>query len=175
MNAFRDWYGRHFLGMELSIATALSFAFCLWCEGFGGGTQLEAVLGTNRGAIYGTLASMLGTLLGFAITAISILLTMWPADTLQVLRDSGQGKTMWRTFTSCTRWLSAATALAVCALLFDTAGAPKYWLVYLGLWPMIVSVLRLVRTLWILEQVIDVIAAPPQRRGPELLDEHDIA
>jgi hypothetical protein len=53
-------------------ALAAGGSFVVWERAFGGHTMVDGVLQGNRGSVYGALASILGALLGFVITVLSI-------------------------------------------------------------------------------------------------------
>ena len=154
MSFMPDWYERRFMLLELFWPAALSAALYVWMRNFGGGTTLDTWLQGNRGEIYGTLASILGTLLGFVITVVSLLLAVWSHDALKFLRDAGQSENIWMVMKSCMRWLGAGTLLALAALVFDRDGAVKPLLFCVTTGAVLVAVLRVTRTVWIFEAVI---------------------
>jgi len=66
---------RHFLLVEALLAAAsVAVEFAVWLLQYGGSVVVECPLRENRATLYGTTASIFGSLLGFAITATSIVL-----------------------------------------------------------------------------------------------------
>src|SRR5688500_3574838 len=66
------WWRRQFLWVELGVAVVLTAALVVWSEKYGGKQFIETLLKTQRGTVYGVLASVFGSLLGFVITTVSI-------------------------------------------------------------------------------------------------------
>jgi hypothetical protein len=68
MNIFRrcrSWWAKSFLVLEFWSAVFVTSGFVLWVEICNGAIYLDGILHSNRGAIYGALASIFGSLLGF--------------------------------------------------------------------------------------------------------------
>lgn len=105
MPLYPKWWRQHFLAVELGIAlVATGLLLCWWRYGNGVSILKEVVHG-NRGQIYGTFASIFGSLLGFAITALSVVLGFSSSDRLAVLKKSAYYKQLWEVFTSGIRVL----------------------------------------------------------------------
>ena len=73
---------------EVLLALVVTAAFVFWYYFGDGVVVVNRVLAQNRGQVYGTLASILASLLGFVIAAVTILLTLWPMKALKLLKDS---------------------------------------------------------------------------------------
>lgn len=114
-----DFYGRHFYVLEWFFVLLVGLGFSIWVYAGGGEDSVCDLLHGNRGAIYGAVASIAGAMLGFAITALSI---VWPAmarPEFKLVRESEHYGTLWRIFWSAIRWLGAATLTSLIALVFD--------------------------------------------------------
>lgn len=125
--------------------------------------EVSALLLGNRAAFYGTLASIAGSLLGFVITAVSILLAFDSAPSLKLLRDSEHYGMLWSTYKSGIRAMAVATVVSVAALVLDRDDSPSRASLYLVVAAVSFAVVRLARCLWILEKVIDIVT----RRRPK--------
>jgi hypothetical protein len=121
--------------------------------------SVNDILSGQRPAIYGTVASLDGALLGFIIATATIVLSFAPSDRFAVLRNSVHYKTLWQTFTSTIRFLGLATLLALAALLGDRDTNPSRLLMLLCAGSTLVAVLRVARSVWILEKTINVVTA----------------
>lgn len=110
------WWERHFLLNEGLLSGAVACGSIVWMERFGGWQPVNSLLLGNRGAIYGALASIFGSLLGFIITAVSIALGFSASEKLTIVRDSRYYPHLWGVFMSATRWLALATVASVVAL-----------------------------------------------------------
>lgn len=120
----------------------------------GGASDIDMFLNENRGAIYGTLASILGALLGFVVTTLAILLTFADSPRLSVLRQSRHYETLWKVFVSNIRTLGLATTAVLAALLVDRDSSPQHVLQVAVVWTLSLAILRVARAAWILEQFV---------------------
>jgi hypothetical protein len=142
------FYLRHFLLADALASALVTGGIAVWALRFGGARAVDGALSGDRAALYGTLASVFGALLGFIIaTAVG------PDDRLVRVRASNQYATVWSTLTSAMRWLAASTAIAVVLLIADRDAAPVRWLELLGVWIWLVTVTRLTWSLWILDSI----------------------
>ena len=156
------FWRKHFLGAELMLAIALTVAFGVWVRYAHGTRQVNKLIGGQRSAVYGTLATLDGALLGFVIATTAIVLAFAPTDQFQILRDSAHYQTLWRTFTSTIRALAVATAVAIIALLVDRDGRTNTLVMVFCAGTTLLSALRLWRSVWALEGTIKVVT----RRDP---------
>ena len=153
----RSYWRQHFLGCELVLGLSATMAFAVWVEWANGMSSVSKVLAGQRSAVYGTVASLDGALLGFIIATATIVLSFAPSDRFALLRDSPHYKTLWRTLTSTIRFLGLATLLALAALLGDRDTGPNRLFMTLCAGSTLLAVLRLARSAWILEQTIKVV------------------
>ena len=161
MSLISTWWEARFLRLELLLAYFITLLFLVWSELFGGKPVLAALLEQNRGPIYGTLASILGALLGFVITAVSIVLGYATSDRLAVVAQSRHYSTLWATFASAIRWLGFATATALIGLALDRDGTPRPFISYIMFFAFLIASLRIGRCAWILEHVVRLVTKPP--------------
>jgi hypothetical protein len=151
---------RHFLRLEGAVAIVVTILFAGWYWWFHGAASTNCVLSGNRATFYGTAASISGSLLGFVITATSIVLGFSVSDRLAVVRESAEYPMLWKIFGATIRALSLSTIVALLCLLFDRDSAPVAWLVILLVFSTLLSVLRLGRTIWALEHIISLLTQP---------------
>jgi hypothetical protein len=155
---------RHFLAAEGVLAILLSICFAVWFWRFDGMGSASTVLKDNRATLYGTIASIFGSLLGFVITATSIVLGFSASDRLAVVRESAYYPMLWKTFSATIRALAFATVVALLCLLVDRDSAPVPWLVVLLVLVTLLAVLRVARAIWVLEQIIMLVTKTPNKR-----------
>lgn len=110
--------------------------------------------------MYGTRASIFGSLLGFTITAASIVLGFSSSPRLRIIRESRHYTTLWKVFGATIRALGLATVLSLVALIFDRDDAPAHTVFYLALFGFFLSCLRIARAVWVLENIISLMATP---------------
>lgn len=145
---------RHFLFFEAITSFIISAIFTIWYYYYDGIKCISTILDLNRPAVYGTLASIFGSLLGFVITATSIVLGFSTSDKLNIVRKSSQYPKLWKIFSSTIRNLAIATLFSVICLLIDKDKSPIAFIVPLLFMVTILSLVRIIRTIWALEQII---------------------
>lgn len=165
MKLLPKWWKRHFLNAELGLAILCGASFVAWASLCGGGAILEYTLKENRGAVYGALASIFGSLLGFAITAVSIMVSFSTDNRLTVVRESKHYPTLWKVFTATIRTLGFATVVALFGLILDRDNHPMNAVLYLTVFASVLAALRLARCAWVLENVITLVAGQPKARA----------
>lgn len=148
------FWQRHFLVMDASLPVAIASALAIWHGQFEGSQHLEELLEGNRANVYRTVATISGTLLGFSLASASFALNAVSSPRLKVLRNSQHLPTLWKTFFQTTWFLGAACVMAVVCIIWDRETAPNTWLpipltLFAGL-----SVVRIMRTIHLLERII---------------------
>src|SRR5205807_9003 len=133
--------------------------FAGWTLGFNGQAVIGPFLRANHGAIYGSLASIFGSLLGFSITALSIIVGLSGIPQLAVVRESPHFSILFRVFFSTIRWLGLATVAALAGVLVngdcDRTGG---WILQLNVFTTAISILRIFRSVWVLEYIVSIVA-----------------
>lgn len=147
---------KNFLFWEGTSALVLSIGFIWWAHGCGR-AFVESLLTGNRGAVYGALATIFGSLLGFTITAVSILVSFAPTDAFHLLSKSAHYPTLWKTYKAGIRCLAASTVATIVALVIDRDTHPVRLAQYAVVVSLTFALVRLARCLWILEKVIDIV------------------
>ena len=163
MRLLRYWR-RHFLGAEFAVAVAIALTFSIWAARFDGGEMIASTLNGNRGSIYGTAASILGSLLGFTITTLALVLALSSHGRLVLLRESPHYPVIWRVFTSTIHSLGVSTIIVLGALLADRDANSIPILQYAAFGSLVLVVLRLGRSVWILEEVVKLLTQSSKSR-----------
>lgn len=164
MRLFPAWWRSQFLWAEFGLSALVGLAFFGWAICYEGVDTLHTVLNGNRGAIYGALASVFGSLLGFAITAVSIVIGFASHERLALIRQSPHYPTVWKVFFAAIRALGFATLVAMTGLILDRDNAPRYPLLYVMFFATTLATLRVARCAWVLENVIELVAPPERER-----------
>ena len=167
MNPARSFWEKHFLGMEALVAVVLAVAFGAWFAFCGGTSFIDEFIHENRTDIYTTTAGIAGTLLGFSITAVSLILTFISSERLTILRESPAYPVLWKTFFQTIGVLGLLTITSLACLTVDKDGAPAVWFAIplsFYFFSMILSVLRFYRVVWILKRIIDILTKPKPKR-----------
>jgi hypothetical protein len=153
------FWSRHFLWCELVAVGIVTAAFVVWSLRYGGEQHVLQFMEDRRGAIYGVLAGIFGSLLGFAIAAEAIVLSLSGSDKLSIVRNSKHYPTLWRVFRWTIRTLAVATVAAVLALVLDRDKAPWMLWLYVCAGFALLAAAQLARTIWVLEQVVSTVSA----------------
>lgn len=157
MISIRSWWRKNFLGAEGMLALVATGAFTVWVERYDGFVVLEKLLENNRAAIYGALASIFGSLLGFVIATVSIVVAFHGLPHLRLVRQSATYPVLWRVFTSAVRWLGAATVAALLALVLDHGDFIGRLSLYTCIGTTLVATLRVGRCVWVMEKLIGIV------------------
>ena len=144
------------------IIIILTLLLAVWMFSYDGVSHVREFMRGNRTNIYGTTAGITGALLGFSLTGMSIVLSFTSSPRLTLLRDSQHYPTLWRTFAQATRYLGGLTVTALVCLAWDRESAQLPWFVipfslFVGL-----SMVRLLRVIWIIERIVGIISKSQQ-------------
>ena len=151
---------RHFLGLELGLAVLATAVFFIWACYFGGASSVEGLLYSNRTSLYRTMATAAISLLGFSLAVISIVVGFSSYERLAVIRTSKHYATLWKVFFHTVDSLALLSVTALVCLVFDKDKAPVLWLQTLFLLFVLLSVLRVARSIWVLKQIVWLVARP---------------
>jgi hypothetical protein len=165
MKKLRTLWGQHFLLLELIVSVFAGALFVWWFIRHGGQDLVDSTLDGNRAAVYGALAGIFGSLLGFVITAASIVLGLSGSERLAIIRESDHYETLWKVFMSATRALAIATVASLTALVIDRDKRPCRVVLFVEVLFVILAVFRLARCVWALENVINLVAKPKKKSG----------
>ncbi len=115
----------------------------------------------SRTSLYITLAAVAGALLGFFITAISILLSLLatPSPRLKLLFGDGRADFMVPTFFAAIRAAGLLTILSVILLLVDNRPQISSWWCAILLLVSVVICARTLRLIWLLRKLTKVASA----------------
>jgi len=145
----RDFWRLHFLILEplLSLTITGLFAFYIMR---GSGDSIIARF-HNRASVYGAMATIFGSLLGFVITAFSILVTLNESVRLTIVRGSKHYPTLWRVFTNAMNLLTLATIACLSALSIDDEQCPNRISVCLAFGACAIALAGTGRCFWVFE------------------------
>ncbi len=160
MSRLPAFWQKHFLELEAAIIVVATVILVSWYSAFDGAFHMNEFILGNRANIYRTTASIAGTLLGFSIAVASLILNFASSPRLALLRESQHYPSLWETFFQATKFLGALTVMALVCLIWDKDSSPCTWLVIPFCFFAGLSAVRLVRVIWILEQIIGIVSTP---------------
>ena len=115
----------------------------------------------SRQALYTALASTGGSLLGFILTSVSVVMIFGQMPRFNLLRDKGRYNEAFGVYFQAIQWLAIATIWSILALLIDTDTAPKPVVTYVMLGLFILSSFRVYRCVWLLKVLVALAAQRP--------------
>jgi hypothetical protein len=153
----KDFWEAHFLTLEFLLAGIFALLIILWSEIIDRGYFLNSIL-TSRTDLYGTLSTIQGSLLGFSITAVSIIIGYASNPKLEIVKKSKHYPDLWNVFKSAMIILTISTVLSLVGLIFDRENRTFNVLLYLNLFTTILSFFRMGRCIWVLVNIIKIVS-----------------
>ena len=160
MTEFFKWWQRNFLTVELAVVFVVTAAIIAWAECIHGVLIIEYYLGDSRTEVYGTFASIFAALLGFSMTAVSIVIGFTQTNRFRILRESQQFPTLGKVFIAAIRALGFATVVSLLGLVADREMASFYQIGYVVFFSFLLVCVRIARVAWVLENVVRLMARP---------------
>lgn len=159
MTEMRKAWQEHFLIADGGAALVVAAAFLVWAEFYGGRGIMFTLLKNNFGGLYSTMAVIFGSLLGFMITAASIVITSGQSERFKILKMTSSLGSLMSAFTSSIRVLAIATAAAILGIVWGESSGwemPAIFYVNAALLSLVIA--RLWRAICFFEAVIQIAA-----------------
>ena len=112
---------------------------------------------SSRDSIYESLATIHGTLLGFIITTVSIIIGYSTNEKLEIIVENDNYRDLWTTFTDTIKFLAVATLIAIISLIVDNSGIINWILFSLSIYSTLIVVVRIYRCIQIFEKIIRIL------------------
>ena len=155
----RRFHNRHFLTVDLGAAAGATLALRLAASHAPAIRWFwSAMSSPSSSSLYGTLAGVTGTLLGFVITGLSVILALGQQPQFQILRESGQIRTVWRIYMETIAWLAGATVWSLTGmLLLEGGGASGQTASLVETALIAITGMRLYRCVWVLKEMLEIV------------------
>lgn len=153
-------YRRHFLWWEFAFSLILITGLISYFKLSSLEYIIYDMLNGARAPFYSAVAAVAGTLLGFSLTGVSILLTLTGVEEAALLRRSEHYPKIYSVYTSSIAFLAISTLAGIAGIVFDKDAFPNLGVFYFVLWSFIISSLRVWRCLWVLENIIAIVTKP---------------
>lgn len=108
-----------------TVLIGASLIVTVWVLWLGGATYVNMVLAGNRASVYGALAGVSATLLGFALTAMSVIIVCASIPQLAVVTEQDGFPDVIAVFFYAIRALGVTTVATLLALFFDRDRTPS--------------------------------------------------
>lgn len=114
-----------------------------------------AILGVEqRDTLYSALATVFGSLFGFVIAAVAIVLTVVNSKTFKKFRTLPAYDKMWKIFTRCIWLLGLSTLVCLVSLVVDTKNSEHLWLFVLAVGSSVWAAMSLISVVQLIEQIV---------------------
>ena len=155
----------HYLGLEASSVLVLTIVFAVWIifsdVALG---HIDGLLNGNRQNLYGRIATISGTLMGFGFAVGSfVILATTSSEKFSLLRGSPYYDQLWKTYIQTVTVFILLTITSLVCLVLDTDTSPCPWVLVPFVFISLLSTVRLFRCLWLLQLVIKVVSRPESK------------
>jgi hypothetical protein len=151
---FAKYWAANFIKMDMYLSIVISVFFFIWSFFVNKEQFLNTYFHDNREVFYGALTTLFGTLLGFIITAISIVLGYSANEKLAIVKESKHYQDLWDIFKTAIRVLATITIFSLLGLVFDNNQKPFNAFLYITFFLVVLSVFRVGRCIWVLEKIM---------------------
>lgn len=116
-------------------------------------SELSIIISTNKSGIYTIIATTSGTLLGFIITSISIIVIFIGSDKLKILIDAGFYDKLFGVYFDTIKFLAITTLIATIGMFYFN----DIIYFYVVLFFVIISIFLFCACIWVLESLIKIL------------------
>lgn len=148
-------YKRHFLFADLIFSIVISILIIYFINSRWSYDVINIWIFTNKGDLYPLLATIGGTLLGFVITGVSIIIAFSESEKLRLLKHSNQYQTIFDIYFSTIKYLAITTGVTIFGLI--TSDKWAVIILYLIIWSTTISLFRIWKCVWVLESIVEII------------------
>lgn len=139
---------------RLWIAIVATAAVAIVDWHFYGWTLAACIIHGVRKETYAALATIFGALLGFEITAFSIVVTVTDSVVMRRLHKEGTATDIFNGFMTATAIVGAATATALVAMFVDRDDHPHLWYEYTTLAIAIWATLAIMTSVFLIDEIV---------------------
>lgn len=147
-------YWNHLKLSDLIIAIVLVFLIRLILESNFSPVELNDIISASKNDIYTIVATVAGTLLGFILTSISIIVTFTEFDKLKLLKDTGYYDKLFGIYFATIKSLAITAIISVIGILLSSGAVIWFYMILIST---IVSGLLMWASIWALEMVISIV------------------
>jgi len=149
------FWKRNFMNVELGISIIISIIILLLLPFLVAPTPMETWILSIKNSLYPVVATISGTLVGFVITGVSILVAFSESDKLRLLKKTKQFKNIFRVYFRALYYLAITTLISILGIVMDSNFIiPLFWLLVIS---SAISVFGLYRCIWVLERVVGIV------------------
>ncbi len=157
MTSIKALYRSHFLEADLIVALILSAVLIAFRFSLFSMKEMIDWQSTTGQRIYPAIATIAGTLLGFVITGVSIIMALTESGRGALLKESPHYPQIFKVYVSAIRYLAASTALPLIGMVVEGDLGTVICSAIIA--SIVISSFRLWRCLWVLSNLFEISAA----------------
>lgn len=161
-------YEKHFALYDPLLCLIVVVALACFLDVSLGSVRMAHILDGDRQSLYETVATISGSLLGFIIATVSIIVGFSQVNGLRVMRESEQLGPLFEIYFSAIRYLALTTVWSLVSSLLDRDADPRPLIAYACLWAVLISIRYVQLCVWILHKIIRIVVrqslAPSAKR-----------
>jgi|GEM_PF-1837703 len=165
-------YNKHFLTADLLVAIAIAIVAILFLRQQFSYDEIDTTISTNKTVIYPVIASIGGTLIGFVITGISIIIAFSESgsEKFKLLKNSAHYKDVYDVYFSSIRSLAITVIISIIGIFLSgnwqtPINISSYLIVksydslvlYIAIIASTISLFRIYRCVWALEKIVNLL------------------
>lgn len=179
-------YNRHFLTADLLVAIAVAIIAVLVLRQYFSYEKIDTTISANKTIIYPVIASISGTLIGFVITGISIIIAFSESDSekFKLLKNSKHYKDIYDIYFSSIRYLAITFIISLIGIFLSgnwqsPLNINGYLIVksyesivlYVAIIASTISLFRIYRCVWALEKIVNLLFVQEQHICSDIKDD----
>ena len=161
MKRINTKYRRFAMGIEFSLALAVSLGLLVWILYFDGEVHKNAIFEQHRIQIYGYLVVLSVALLGVSLTMFSIILAYWNRPRLRRLRRSRHRTGLFDVLSALSRSAAGLLVSALMGFVWYVDNLGMNAVIVGAFFFLVLCVLRLLRTLRLVRKFVVVMTIEP--------------
>lgn len=149
-------YHNNFLTYEFIISLLISGLAIFLIQFFWSPEDLHKWIFFNKSQFYSLLATISGTLLGFIITGISVIIALSGSKELETVKNNRQFNKVFEVYFNTIKYLAFTVIVSIIGFLVNNDFINKY-LFYILIFLAIISSFRVYRSVWVLKSIVRII------------------
>lgn len=175
MTAVKHKITSRLMPLEVGLAIVSLLFLFYWGYRGGGNEMVSALLEEKRAMLYGTLASISATMLGFTLTATALCLNLTSKERFAELRSKRAFPKLWEYFLWAIAVLTVDVLICLAAFTVDRNDAPVIWMSYIVVFVSLLSLCFLLNVIYALKLIVGVATQPDEGSPSGRQDRESIA
>ncbi|MEN8494618.1 hypothetical protein ABFB50_06580 [Dehalococcoides sp. THU3] len=147
-------YKKHFIIYETIAGLIFGSLITIWSINQPDGMDLYSLIKPSLQTIYSTIATIASSVLGFIITAITIILGLTQLPSLKIIRESKYYPMLYSVLFCTIKALGMTTLFSIIGLIINNNQALNQDIFYAIVIGSSISTIQIARSFWILEKIV---------------------